>query len=55
MPHCTKCGAAVAESVAFCPECGQPGEGRVMFSFWRSTHRVALLTRVADWFGKYTR
>jgi uncharacterized membrane protein len=22
MPHCTKCGAAVGENVAFCPACG---------------------------------
>jgi uncharacterized membrane protein len=22
MPHCTKCGAAVAENAAFCPGCG---------------------------------
>jgi hypothetical protein len=54
MPHCPKCGAAVAEGVAFCPGCGQPGEGRVMFSVGDPTHRVALLTRAADWFDKYT-
>lgn len=24
MPHCSKCGAMVAENVAFCPQCGQP-------------------------------
>jgi uncharacterized membrane protein len=22
MPHCTKCGAAIGENVAFCPACG---------------------------------
>src|SRR5271170_1046382 len=22
MPHCTKCGASVAENAAFCPSCG---------------------------------
>src|ERR1700689_1300802 len=22
MPHCTKCGAAVADNAAFCPACG---------------------------------
>src|SRR5271170_7234063 len=22
MPHCTKCGAAVADGVGFCPNCG---------------------------------
>jgi len=56
MPHCKKCGAAVAEGVAFCP----PGavnlaKGRVMFSVGDPTHRIALLTRAADWFDKYTR
>ncbi len=24
MPHCTKCGAAVAENAGFCPSCGAP-------------------------------
>ena len=24
MPHCTKCGAMVADNVAFCPSCGTP-------------------------------
>jgi len=24
MPHCTKCGAAVAENAAFCTSCGTP-------------------------------
>ena len=24
MPHCTKCGTMVAESSAFCPNCGAP-------------------------------
>jgi uncharacterized membrane protein len=24
MPHCTKCGAAVADNAAFCPSCGSP-------------------------------
>lgn len=24
MPHCTKCGAAVGDNVAFCPSCGAP-------------------------------
>ena len=24
MPHCTKCGAEVAENAAFCPKCGGP-------------------------------
>jgi len=24
MPHCTKCGAAVADNAAFCPACGAP-------------------------------
>ena len=24
MPHCTKCGAAIAENAAFCPSCGSP-------------------------------
>jgi len=24
MPHCTKCGTMVADSVAFCPSCGTP-------------------------------
>ena len=23
MPHCTKCGATVADGAAFCPQCGQ--------------------------------
>jgi len=37
------------------PGCAQPGEGRVMFSMGDPTLRSALLTRVADWFDKYTR
>jgi uncharacterized membrane protein len=24
MPHCTKCGAAVADNAGFCPNCGAP-------------------------------
>jgi uncharacterized membrane protein len=24
MPHCTKCGTAVVDGVAFCPSCGAP-------------------------------
>lgn len=24
MPHCTKCGAAVADNAGFCPSCGAP-------------------------------
>ncbi len=24
MPHCTKCGTAVGDNVAFCPSCGAP-------------------------------
>ncbi|MGH9736291.1 MAG: zinc-ribbon domain-containing protein [Candidatus Acidiferrales bacterium] len=24
MPHCTKCGAAVADGTAFCGSCGAP-------------------------------
>jgi len=24
MPHCTKCGATVADNVEFCPSCGAP-------------------------------
>jgi uncharacterized membrane protein len=24
MPHCTKCGATVADNAAFCPSCGAP-------------------------------
>jgi uncharacterized membrane protein len=24
MPHCTKCGGAVADNTAFCPSCGSP-------------------------------
>ena len=24
MPHCTKCGAAIAENTAFCASCGSP-------------------------------
>jgi uncharacterized membrane protein len=24
MPHCTKCGTAVADNAAFCPNCGAP-------------------------------
>ena len=24
MPHCTKCGAAVADNAGFCPACGAP-------------------------------
>ncbi len=27
MPHCTKCGAAVADIVGFCPNCGAPQAG----------------------------
>jgi uncharacterized membrane protein len=27
MPHCTKCGAAVADNAAFCPNCGAPQSG----------------------------
>lgn len=27
MPHCTKCGAAVADNVGFCPSCGAPQAG----------------------------
>ena len=27
MPHCTKCGAMVSESSAYCPQCGQPQPG----------------------------
>jgi uncharacterized membrane protein len=28
MAHCTKCGAAVGENIAFCPACGAPQSGR---------------------------
>ena len=24
MPHCTKCGTAVADNATFCPSCGAP-------------------------------
>src|SRR5271168_586345 len=27
MPHCTKCGAAVADNAGFCPSCGAPQAG----------------------------
>jgi uncharacterized membrane protein len=27
MPHCTKCGAAVADNAGFCPSCGTPQAG----------------------------
>jgi len=27
MPHCTKCGAAVADNAGFCPSCGAPQSG----------------------------
>jgi uncharacterized membrane protein len=27
MPHCTKCGTAVADNAAFCPNCGAPQAG----------------------------
>lgn len=27
MPHCTKCGALVAETSAYCPKCGQAQTG----------------------------
>lgn len=27
MPHCTKCGAAVADNAGFCPNCGTPQAG----------------------------
>jgi uncharacterized membrane protein len=27
MPHCTKCGAAVADGAGFCPSCGAPAAG----------------------------
>ncbi len=30
-------------------------KGRVMFSVGDPTHRIAQLTRAADWFDKYTR
>ena len=29
MPHCTKCGAAIAENAAFCASCGSPVSGPV--------------------------
>jgi uncharacterized membrane protein len=27
MPHCTKCGIAIADNAAFCPNCGAPQAG----------------------------
>ena len=27
MPHCTKCGAAIADNAGFCPSCGAPQAG----------------------------
>jgi uncharacterized membrane protein len=27
MPHCTKCGAAIADNTGFCPNCGAPQAG----------------------------
>jgi uncharacterized membrane protein len=32
MPHCTKCGANVADNAAFCPSCGAPQAGGVVSS-----------------------
>ncbi|MFZ1033433.1 MAG: zinc-ribbon domain-containing protein, partial [Candidatus Acidiferrales bacterium] len=34
MPHCTKCGAMVADNAGFCPNCGaaQSGAGAVASS-----------------------
>ena len=29
MPHCTKCGATVADNAGFCPSCGAPQAGGV--------------------------
>ena len=32
MPHCTKCGANVADNAAFCPSCGAPQGGGIASS-----------------------
>jgi hypothetical protein len=48
MPHRTKCGAAVTEGVAFLPPGAVNLAKAAGCSVGDPTHRVALLTQVAD-------
>jgi uncharacterized membrane protein len=55
MPHCTKCGTAVAENAAFCPACGSgqavqnPGPASASAQSGLQENAAGALTYVLGW------
>jgi len=55
MPHCTKCGAALAENAAFCPACGagqaaqNPGPASAGAQSGLQENAAGALTYVLGW------
>jgi uncharacterized membrane protein len=47
MPHCTKCGAAMADGAGFCPSCGAPQSAAVASAIPTATGDSGLAENVA--------